>query len=49
MTTDVVLLVTSSYDPAARIVEQTLQEMSIPFFRLDTDRFPSNVVARFFA
>ena len=47
MTTDAVLLVTSSYDPAARLVEQALERMSIPFFRLDTDRFPSDVVARF--
>ena len=47
MTADTVLLVTASYDPAPRYVGAALERRDVPFFRLDTDRFPSEVRASF--
>ena len=43
MTADTVLLVTASYDAAPEFVGAALKRRSIPFFRLDTDRFPTEV------
>ncbi len=47
MTANTVLLVTASYDLAPRYVGAALERRGIPFFRLDTDRFPSEVQASF--
>ena len=43
MTADSVLLVTSSYDVAPQYVGAALERRGVPFFRLDTDRFPMEV------
>jgi hypothetical protein len=43
MTADTVLLVTASYDLASPYVQAGLERRSVPCFRLDTDRFPSEV------
>ena len=43
MTADTVLLVTASYDTAPEYVGPALERRGVPFFRLDTDRFPSEV------
>ena len=47
MTADTVLLVTASYDPTPTYVGAALECLGVPFFRLDTDRFPSEVRASF--
>ena len=47
MTADTVLLVTTSYDLAPEYVGEALEHRGVPFFRLDTDRFPSEVQACF--
>jgi len=47
MIADTVLLVTASYDFAAEYVGDALKRRGIPFFRLDTDRFPSQVRVSF--
>ena len=47
MTADTVLLVTASYDAAPEYVGVALKRCGVPFFRLDTDRFPSEVRASF--
>lgn len=47
MTGETVLLVTTSYDLAADHVIHALTQIGSPFFRLDTDRFPSEVKAHF--
>ena len=47
MTNDVVLLVTASYDFAADYVTRALNKRAAHSFRLDTDRFPSDVKATF--
>ena len=47
MIADTVLLVTASYDAAPEYVGAALERRSVPFFRLDTDRFPSEVRASF--
>ena len=47
MTADTVLLVTTSYDSAPGYVGAALERRGVPFFRLDTDRFPSEVRAIF--
>ena len=47
MTADTVLLVTASYDAAPEYVGAALEHRNVPFFRLDTDRFPSEVLASF--
>ena len=47
MTASTVLLVTASYDLAAEYVGAALERRGVPFFRLDTDRFPSEVQASF--
>ena len=47
MTADTVLLVTASYDVAPEYVGPALERRGVPFFRLDTDRFPSEVRASF--
>ena len=47
MTGNTVLIVTASYDEAPRYVGAALESMGVPFFRLDTDRFPSEVQASF--
>ena len=47
MTAETVLLVTTSYDTAADHVISALAKAGSPFFRLDTDRFPSGIKARF--
>ena len=47
MKTDTVLLVTASYDEAAKHVSDHLERLGIPSFRLDTDRFPTEVKATF--
>ena len=46
-TTDAVLIVTASYDLAPSPVGATLGRNGVPFFRLDTDRFPSEIHASF--
>ena len=43
MTGNTVLIVTASYDEAPRYVGAALANLGVPFFRLDTDRFPSEV------
>ena len=40
-------MVTASYDMAAGYVSAALERMAVPFFRLDTDRFPVEVLASF--
>ena len=47
MTADTVLMVTASYDMAPEYVGAALERMAVPFFRLDTDRFPAEVLASF--
>ncbi len=47
MTADSVLLVTASYDEAAKCVSDRLEQIGIRYFRLDTDRFPTEVKATF--
>ena len=47
MTANTVLLVTASYDLAPLYVGAALERRGVPFFRLDTDRFPSEVQASF--
>ena len=47
MTADTVLFVTASYDLAPKYVGPALERRGVPFFRLDTDRFPSEVQANF--
>ena len=47
MTAKKVLLVTASYDRAADLVEERLSRMGEPFFRLDTDRFPTEIKATY--
>ena len=47
MTSDTVLLVTTSYDAAPKYVASALDRRGVPFFRLDTDRFPSEIRATF--
>ena len=47
MIADTVLIVTASYDLAALYVGDALERRGAPFFRLDTDRFPSEVRATF--
>ena len=47
MTAKKVMLVTASYDEAANLVEGRLSRMDEPFFRLDTDRFPSEIKATY--
>lgn len=47
MTPDSVLLVTTSYDEAPDHVGAHLERCGVPFFRLDTDRFPRDVQIRF--
>lgn len=47
MTADTVLFVTASYDLAPEYVGPALERRGVPFFRLDTDRFPSEVKASF--
>lgn len=47
MTAKTVLLVTASYDEAPKYVGQALHLRGVPFFRLDTDRFPEEVQASF--
>lgn len=47
MTADTVLLVTASYDKAPEYVEAALNRRAVPFFRLDTDRFPVEVLASY--
>ena len=45
MTADRVLLVTTSYDDAATEVSRSLQRLDTPYFRLNTDLFPTQVKA----
>ena len=47
MTANKVLLLTASYDLAPEYVGAALERRGVPFFRLDTDRFPSEVQASF--
>ena len=47
MTDSSVLIVTASYDEAPVYVERALEFRGTPFFRLDTDRFPSEINASF--
>ena len=47
MTADVVLLVTASYDLAPEYVILALERRGVPYFRLDTDRFPSEIRVSF--
>lgn len=47
MTADTVLLVTASYDEAAKCVSDSLEQIGASYFRLDTDRFPTEVKATF--
>ena len=47
MTPDTVLFVTASYDLAPDYVGASLQRYGVPYFRLDTDRFPFEVQAEF--
>ena len=47
MTRDAVLLVTASYDVAPEYVGASLDRMGVPYFRLDTDRFPSELQATY--
>ena len=47
MTRDAVLLVTASYDVAPEYVGASLDRMGVPYFRLDTDRFPAQIQATY--
>ncbi len=47
MTDETVLLVTASYDQAAELVAERLARRGRASFRLDTDKFPSAISARF--
>ena len=47
MTPDSVLLVTTSYDEAPDYVSAHLERGGVSFFRLDTDRFPSQIEIQF--
>lgn len=47
MIPDSVLLVTTSYDEAPEYVSTHLERHGVPFFRLDTDRFPGQVEIQF--
>lgn len=47
MTDDSILLVTTSYDPAPEYIARALGKRGRPTFRLETDRFPSQVRATF--
>ena len=47
MSGETVLLVTASYDTACEYVQSALTRTGIPYFRLDTDRFPSEIQATF--
>lgn len=47
MTADTILLVTASYDAAPDYVGAALESRGVPYFRLDTDRFPSEIRASF--
>ena len=47
MMPDPVILVTTSYDLAPDYVGAHLERKGVPFFRLDTDRFPSQVGIQF--
>ena len=47
MTAHTVLFVTASYDAAPEYVGVALKRRTVPFFRLDTDRFPSEVRVSF--
>ena len=47
MTNEVILLVTASYDVAPEYVGAALERCGVSSFRLDTDRFPSEVQASF--
>ena len=45
MTADKILCVTTSYDSVPGYVGATLVGYGVPFFRLDTNRFPSEAWA----
>ena len=47
MSTDTVLIVTTSYDDAPEYVGSALESYGVPYFRLDTDRFPTEIRATF--
>ena len=47
MSGDTVLLVTASYDKSCEYVQSALGKNGTPYFRLDTDRFPSEIQAIF--
>ena len=47
MTADTVLLVSASYDLAPNYVGAALERRGVPFYRLDTDRFPSQLRGAF--
>ena len=47
MIADTVLIVTASYDAAPEYVAQALDRRSVPYFRLDTDRFPDEIQLSF--
>ena len=47
MTRDAVLLVTASYDVAPEYVAASLDRLGVPYFRLDTDRFPLEIQATY--
>lgn len=47
MIADTVLLITASYDEAAKHVTDHLEKFGVRYFRLDTDRFPTEVKAAF--
>ena len=47
MSNDTVLFVTVSYDVAPEYVAASLDRLGVPYFRLDTDRFPSEIQATY--
>ncbi len=47
MSIDTVLLVTTSYDVAPQYVGRALDRRGVPYFRLDTDRFPTEIRSTF--
>ncbi len=47
MSTETVLIVTTSYDEAPEYVGSALDCYGVPYFRLDTDRFPTEIRATF--
>ncbi len=47
MSIDTVLLVTTSYDVAPKYVGRALDRRGVPYFRLDTDRFPTEIRSNF--